>query len=390
VIYHFLDWWLEGRHLAYENPIFRATWSIVTSFVLVVVLAPRTIRFLISKKIGDRPDFNIASINELTRDKHNTPTMGGVLIMGSVLVSTLLWARLVADPKTASVDPHGWPPFDPFYVYMGLICLVYLTILGGIDDWLKLTSHRRGGGRQGLYGYEKLLFQIGLAVVIGAFAFRHARPELARGNPWPTALNLIFYSEPAAQLAAAPFIVFAALVLVGSSNAVNLTDGMDGLAGGCVALVSIVLTILAITVGLEKWADYLRTPKVPSAEELAVLCGAMAGACLGFLWYNCHPAAVFMGDTGSLPLGGLIGYVAIIIRNELMLFIVGGVFVIEALSVLIQVGYFKMSGGKRIFRVAPIHHHFHAAGWTETQTVVRFWILGTMFAALALAAVKMR
>jgi phospho-N-acetylmuramoyl-pentapeptide-transferase len=186
------------------------------------------------------------------------------------------------------------------------------------------------------------------------------------------------------------FMITTVLVTAGTSNAVNLTDGMDGLAAGCVALCSFVFVILAVIIGDVDQATRLLLPAVPLADELGVLCGAMVGSCLGFLWYNCHPASVFMGDTGSLPLGGLIGYVAIVTRQELMLFIVGGIFVIEALSVILQVGCYKLSGGKRIFLVAPIHHHFHLKGWTETQTVTRFWLISALFAAFALATLKLR
>ena len=378
MIYHLLYWWFDpdvtGRHFAYENSIFRATLAIMTSFVLVVLFAPRVIRFLLRKKIGDLPEFDNDKINELMRDKINTPTMGGVLIVAALLGTTLLWARL-----------------DNFYVQMGVVCVVGLTLVGGVDDWLKLTGGRRGGGRQGLYTLEKLLFQIGLSVVLAIYAYRYAGAEIALGNVWPRACNLLFYNpESPLVLPAVAFVGYAVIVLVGTSNAVNLTDGMDGLAAGCVGIVSFVFMILAFTAGLEKWADYLLTPKVPGSEELAILCGAMMGACLGFLWFNCYPVTVFMGDTGSLPLGGLIGYVAVVTRNELMLLIVGGIFVMEALSVLIQVGYFKMTGGKRVFRIAPIHHHFQAGGWSEPQTVVRLWLLGVVFAAMALVVIKLR
>jgi phospho-N-acetylmuramoyl-pentapeptide-transferase len=179
-------------------------------------------------------------------------------------------------------------------------------------------------------------------------------------------------------------------VVTGTSNAVNLTDGMDGLASGCVAICSLVFMVLAYVVGDETAARKLLIPHVPQSGELAVICGAILGACAGFLWYNCHPARVFMGDTGSLPLGGAIGYVAVVLRQELMLFIVGGVFVIEAVSVILQVGYFKSTGGKRMFRCAPLHHHYHLSGWTETQTVTRFWLAAAMFAVFALATVKLR
>ena len=180
------------------------------------------------------------------------------------------------------------------------------------------------------------------------------------------------------------------VVMTGTSNAVNLTDGMDGLASGCVALCALVFVIFAHVVGTQALAHKLLFPFVPKSGELVVLCGALVGSCLGFLWYNCHPARVFMGDTGSLPLGGLIGYVAIVTRQELLLLIVGGVFVLEAISVIVQVGYFKYTGGKRVFRCAPLHHHFHLGGWSEPQTVVRFWLIAAMFAAAALATIKLR
>jgi len=180
------------------------------------------------------------------------------------------------------------------------------------------------------------------------------------------------------------------LVMVGSSNGVNLTDGMDGLASGCVVIVTGLLLVLSWVAGNSDWANQLHLPFVPEAAELAVLCAAVVGACIGFLWYNCLPAQVFMGDTGSLPLGGLIGYIAVVTRNELILFIAGGVFVAEAASVLLQVGYFKATGGGRLFQCAPIHHHFHLKGWAESKIVVRFWLVSILLAAVALATLKLR
>ena len=185
-------------------------------------------------------------------------------------------------------------------------------------------------------------------------------------------------------------MIVTVLVMTGTSNAVNLTDGMDGLASGCVAMCAVVFVILTYIVGTQDLAAKLLIPHVPKSGELVILCGAIFGACMGFLWYNCHPARVFMGDTGSLPLGGLIGYVAIVTRQELMLLIAGGIFVMEAISVISQIGYFKWTGGRRLFRCAPIHHHFHLGGWTESQTVVRFWLLAVMFASFALASIKLR
>jgi phospho-N-acetylmuramoyl-pentapeptide-transferase len=253
--------------------------------------------------------------------------------------------------------------------------------------------------------YEKLLFQIGLGVLLGYFIYYHgavtADHFAAIGGPggWGEAsrrqleayhvLAVPFYKH-GIVLGIYGFMITTVLVTAGTSNAVNLTDGMDGLAAGCVAICSFAFVALAALVGDVAQATRLLMPAVPGADELGVLCGAMVGACLGFLWYNCHPAQVFMGDTGSLPLGGLIGYVAIVTRQELMLLIVGGIFVIEAVSVILQVGCYKLTGGKRIFRVAPLHHHFHLGGWTETQTVMRFWLVSALFAAFALATVKLR
>jgi len=233
--------------------------------------------------------------------------------------------------------------------------------------------------------------------MLGYFIFSYGRTNLAVIQPGEVTqrveayriLAVPFY-KPGLLLSTFAFMAITVLVITSTSNAVNFTDGMDGLASGCLAICAAVFMVLTYVVGDERSAAKLLLPHVPLSGELAVLCGAILGASIGFLWYNCHPARVFMGDTGSLPLGGMIGYVAIVTRQELMLLIVGGVFVIEAISVMLQVGYFKLSGGKRIFLVAPIHHHFHLSGWTEAQTVVRFWIAAVVFAGLALATLKLR
>jgi phospho-N-acetylmuramoyl-pentapeptide-transferase len=382
VLYHFLDWlqnYPEGPY-AYKDPLFRGTCAVMFSFLVVWLMGPRVIRWLMRRKIGDIAEFDHQALNELTKDKKNTPTMGGLMIVLAIIFSVLLLADL-----------------RNYYIRMALFCTVWLTAMGAVDDWLKLTAASRSGTRTGLKTYEKLLFQIGLGVLLGFFIYRHGEQNLAAratflgGAPIETfrILSVPFYKH-GIQLSLLGFWIITVLVTTFTSNAVNLTDGMDGLASGCMALCSFAFMILAFLAGNEFWAGSLLLPHIPATGELAVLCGAMMGACLGFLWYNCYPAQVFMGDTGSLPLGGLIGYVAIVTRQELMLFIVGGVFVIEALSVIIQVGYFKMSGGKRVFRVAPIHHHFHLGGWTETQTVTRFWLLAAIFAGIALATVRLR
>jgi len=236
-----------------------------------------------------------------------------------------------------------------------------------------------------------------LGVILGYYIYNHGRSNVAILSPLVTEgevpayriLAVPFY-KPGLLLGPVAFMIVTVVVMTGTSNAVNLTDGMDGLAAGCVALCALVFLILTNIVGTQELAAKLLFPHVPKTGELVVLCGAILGACLGFLWYNCHPARVFMGDTGSLPLGGLIGYVAVVTRQELMLFIVGGVFVIEAVSVMLQIGYYRWSGGHRVFRCAPLHHHFHLGGWSEPQTVVRFWLISAMFAALALATIKLR
>jgi phospho-N-acetylmuramoyl-pentapeptide-transferase len=312
--------------------------------------------------------------------------MGGLLILVSVTLATLLLADLTN-----------------FYVRMGLLCLVWLGVLGGVDDWLKLTAASRRPAsphrptRDGLRMYEKLVFQIGLGVLLGAYIFRYGSHNFAVLHAFsgPTEvpayriLSVPFYKAGLA-LGTMAFMMVTVLVMTGTSNAVNLTDGMDGLASGCVAMCSVVFMVLSYVVGSEELSAKLLFPHVPKTAELAVMCGAIVGSCLGFLWYNCHPARVFMGDTGSLPLGGAIGYVAIVTRQELMLLLAGGVFVIEAVSVLMQIGYFRFSGGQRIFRCAPLHHHFHLGGWSEPQTVVRFWLLAALFTGFALATIKLR
>ncbi len=373
---------------------FRAVMAIIVSFAIVVGFGKRTIRWLLKQKIGDNPEFYHTDLNQLMKQKANTPTMGGLLICASIFVTTILVADL-----------------SSFYVAMAMVCLLWLLAMGVADDWLKLTSARRKpGSREGLYTGEKLLLQIGLAIVLGLFIHYHGMTkqtlDVDSTLPMSAALNLPFLKTwvyqaggyvPAENLIVLPrwvFVMLAILVIVGASNAVNLTDGMDGLASGTMAIVAFAFVVLAVIAGYSHQtfvlAEYLLVPYIPQSDELAIVAGAMVGACLGFLWFNCAPAQVFMGDSGSLPLGGLIGYIAIVIRQEFLLLVIGGIFVIEALSVILQVGYFKMTGGKRVFRCAPIHHHFHLGGWTEQQVVVRFWIITAMLAALALATIKLR
>lgn len=376
-MYHLLVNWFEGRHYAYENPLFRGVVSAMFCFLVALFGLPRVIRQLVRWKVGDVPEFDHASLNELTKDKKNVPTMGGVMILAPIACAVLLFADLTN-----------------FYVRMSLVCLLWLGALGAFDDWLKLTSKRRSKSRDGLRSYEKLLFQFGLGVIIGYYVYRYGESNFQPFNgaadlPAYKTLSVPFY-KPGLQLGTLTFMIVTVLVMTGTSNAVNLTDGMDGLAAGCVSLCALVFLVLTYIVGTSELADKLLFLHVPRSGELVILCGAILGSCLGFLWHNCHPARVFMGDTGSLPLGGLIGFVAVVTRQELMLLIAGGVFVMEALSVIIQVGYFKWTRGGRFFRCAPVHHHFHLGGWSEPQTVIRFWLLGAVFAGFALASIKLR
>jgi phospho-N-acetylmuramoyl-pentapeptide-transferase len=360
---------------AWHEVSFRAVLALLTSLMVSLLWGPKIIRWLVRMKVGDIPEFDHATLNELTRHKANTPTIGWLIILAGVLISTFLWADIRNQ-----------------FVIKGIFLLVWLGALGGVDDWLKLTAKIKHRSRDGLNIWEKLIFQIGLAVLLASFLYLVDFKEIADGRM----LWLPFYKK-GIELGLFGFTLMTVLVVTATSNAVNLTDGMDGLATGCMGIVSMVFVILCymasepLSLAMNQtWASDLLLPQVPGAGELGIVCAAVLGACLGFLWYNCHPAQVFMGDVGSLPLGGLIGYAAVVTRHELLLPIVGGVFVIEAASVLIQIVYFRQSGGKRIFQCAPLHHHFHLKGWSEPQVVVRFWLLGAAFAALALATLKLR
>jgi phospho-N-acetylmuramoyl-pentapeptide-transferase len=379
MIYHLL-WHLRNvfthklGFYAYQNVMFRSVLAALTGLVIALFIGPKLIRWLMRKKIGDRPEFHHAALNELTKEKTNTPTMGGLIIILASLTTTLLWAKLN----------------NPF-VQKAIVLVIWFGCLGGVDDWLKLTSAIRHRTRNGLKPWEKLIFQIGGAVLIASFLYADfVNLDDAK------AFWLPFYKKPL-PLVDWMFILIAIFYLSATSNAVNLTDGMDGLAAGCVGMVSLVLVVLCYVASETMtrttqvtWAMYLLLPHIPQAGELSIFYSAILGAVLGFLWFNCHPAQTFMGDVGSLPLGAAMGYGALVTRNEILLFVIGGVFVFELLSVVLQVGYFRYTGGKRLFRCAPIHHHFHLAGWSEPQVVVRFWLLAAAFAALAFATLKIR
>ncbi len=372
---HYSGFFSDTLHFyAYQHVLFRAVLAILTSLAIALLIGPRIIRWLMRMKIGDRPEFHHAALNELTKEKANTPTMGGLIILSSTIISTLLWAKLN----------------NPF-VQKAIFVLLWFGVLGGIDDWLKLTAAARQRGRDGLLAWEKLIFQIAGAVLIASFLFFDFS-EIADGK-----LFWIPFHKHGLPLGNWAFILIAIVYISATSNAVNLADGMDGLAGGCVAMVSLVLVILCFVASEMMsrtapvtWASYLLLPHIPQAGELAIFYASILGAVLGFLWFNCYPAQTFMGDCGSLSLGAAMGYGALVTRHEVLLLIIGGVFVIELMSVVLQVGYFKYTHGKRLFRCAPLHHHFHLAGWSEPQVVVRFWLMAAAFAALALATIKLR
>lgn len=369
---------------------FRAFAALIFSFFFVIVFGPKTIARLRALKVGDNPEFYNADLNTLNQGKRDTPTMGGILICGSILASVFLFTDLSSR-----------------YVHLAMLILVWLAGVGMFDDWLKLTAARRAAGtREGLFAWEKLLFQLGGALLVAFFLFSVSASET---DPSAISLNLPFQrtfenqsfdqirtsatAELNPNVILLPlwaFLILGTLFIAGTSNAVNIADGMDGLAAGTMSIASVVVMVLCFVASNREWSLLLMVPYVPGARELIVISGAMVGACLGFLWFNCNPARVFMGDTGSLALGGLLAFIAFAIRQELLLILIAGIFYLELASTILQVGYFKWSGGKRIFRCAPIHHHFHLGGWSESQVVVRFWVITAMLGAIALAVVKVR
>jgi len=344
---------------------FRAICAGITAFLISVVFGNFVIRKLISLKFGQpiRTAAEVHKLHELHGAKKGTPTMGGILLIGSIVISTLLWAK----------------PENPF-VWLVLFSAIFLGAIGFYDDWLKVTKK----SSDGISSRLKFVLQCLLAGIFTLYFLTN--PKLSA-----TAQQLFipFLKEPLLLGMGVLTFIFYLLVIVGTSNAVNLTDGLDGLATGCTATVAATYAVLVYVAGNIKTATYLQVPFVPYAGELAVVCVALLGACLGFLWWNAHPARVFMGDTGSLAIGGMLGAVAICCKQELLLVIVGGVFVMEAMSVILQVASFKTTG-RRIFKMSPIHHHFELSGWKENTVIVRFWILSVLFALLGLATLKLR
>ncbi len=375
-----LYWLLYEKLFHYFTPFrifrfltFRTAFASLTALFMGLVVGPAVIRQLRDFQIGQ---YIRDEGPKAHQKKAGTPTMGGVLIGIAIFVPTLLWADLRNR-----------------YVWVAMLSSLAFGAIGFADDYLKIV-HRRN---LGLTGRSKLLYQVLTSIVVavvlvifqaqGEYSthlivpfFKHVRPDLVitslqHGYLWPIAFL--------------PFILFVAIVIVGASNAVNLTDGLDGLAIGCTVIAAGALTVLTYVSGHAVFADYLELQRMPQVGELTIFCGAMVGASIGFLWYNAHPAEIFMGDVGSLLLGGAIGTVAVIIKQELLLPFIGGIFVIEALSVILQVGSYKLRK-KRIFKMAPLHHHFELIGWSESKIIVRFWILSLIFALFALTTLKLR
>jgi len=337
----------------------RAVLATLTALAISFIVGPAVIRRLTALKIGqsvrsDGPQTHLI--------KAGTPTMGGALILVSVTITTLLWADLSND-----------------YVWVALFTLGGFGIIGWVDDWRKVVEKNS----RGLPSRWKYFWQSVIGLGVAVYLWQTA------SEPVHTELIIPFLKHATLTMSAAAFIALAYFVIVGSSNAVNLTDGLDGLAILPTVMVASALAIFAYVAGNAVFSKYLGVPFIPGAGELAIFCAAMAGAGLAFLWFNAYPAEVFMGDVGALALGAALGVVAVIVRQEIILFIMCGVFVVETLSVMVQVASFKLTG-KRVFRMAPIHHHYELKGWKENQVVVRFWIISMMLVLIGLSSLKLR
>ncbi len=336
---------------------FRTIYASLTAFLICFILGPWVIRKLSYLQIGqyiqkDGPQTH--------HKKAGTPTMGGILIIFSIIVSTLLWSNLTN-----------------YYIWIVLLVTLGYGAIGFIDDYLMQIKKRN----KGLSVRRKFLLQVILAIVIGVLVYSYVG--------FSTRITIPFFKNISPDLGWG-YILFAAFVIISTSNAVNITDGLDGLAIGPFIIVSATYMIFAYVAGHFEIASYLQLKYVAGSGEIAIFCGSMVGAGLGFLWFNSYPAQIFMGDVGSLALGGAIGTVAVITKQEILLILVGGLFVIETLSVIFQVGFFKMTSGRRIFRMAPLHHHFELKGWPEPKVIVRFWIIAIALALLAMSTLKLR
>ena len=354
---------------------FRTVFASLTALLIGLLIGPYVIDRLREFQIGQ---YIREEGPQSHQKKKGTPTMGGVLICISILVPTLLWSDLS----------------NPF-VWLVVISTAGFGAIGFADDYIKVV-HKRN---LGLTSRAKLALQLlvsgGLAVALvrmemrGSYSTRLVVPFVKQFRP-NLIIDSLLHVPHLSWLAYLPFVIFVMVVISGASNAVNLTDGLDGLAIGCTIIAAGALTVLTYVSGHVVFSDYLELQRMPMVSELTVFCGAMVGASIGFLWYNAHPAEVFMGDVGALALGGAIGTVAVIIKQELLLPFIGGVFILELLSVVLQVGSYKLRGGKRIFRMAPLHHHFELGGWSESKVIARFWIMALVFALFALTTLKLR
>ncbi len=336
---------------------FRAAYAAVTALFISFLFGPKIIKALKKFKLGqmvrsDGPQSHMY--------KTGTPTMGGIIMILAILVSCLLWQD-----------------FSNPYVWIGIVSLLGFGLVGFLDDYLKITRK----STEGLHAKFKIIGQITISLIIVLFIYLN-------GNEHTTLLYLPFFKSPVIDLGVW-YVPFGVFILVSWTNAVNITDGLDGLAIGLVIMAGIAFAILTYITGRADFAGYLQIPYLPESSELPVFCFALVGAAVGFLWFNSHPAEVFMGDTGSLALGGVLGVVSLMIKKEILLVVIGGVFVLEILSVAIQIISFKATG-KRVFKMAPLHHHFELKGWAETKVVIRFWIMGGMFAILALSTLKIQ
>lgn len=358
MLYHLLYplhvYWSVLNVFRYIN--FRLVYAAVVSFLVCLILGPALIRRLQRLRIGQRirQDGPKSHLN-----KSGTPTMGGVMILVAILISTLLWAD----------------PLNP-YIWLVILAVAGFGLIGFMDDYLKVIKNKS----EGLWPRHKFLLQILVAAAIGIVLI--SMPSFS------TKLTVPFFKQFTPELGWW-YLPFAVFVIVGASNAVNLTDGLDGLAIGPVAVAFVAFTIVAYVSGHKKFAEYLLIPYVEGAGELAIFCAAVFGASLGFLWFNAYPAYIFMGDVGSLPLGAALGTVAVISKHEILLVLVGGIFVIEAMSVIIQVASYKTTG-RRVFLMAPIHHHFELKGWEEPKVVVRFLIISVILTLMSLSTLKLR
>jgi len=336
---------------------FRTIYASITALLISLFLGPWIIRKLTAYQIGQYVRDDGPPTHTM---KTGTPTMGGLLILFSIIVSTCLWGDLTN-----------------VFVWMVLLVAISYGIIGFIDDYLmQVRKHSKG-----LKARSKLLMQSVIGLMVGLFLWHH--PE------FDTHISIPFLKGINPDLGWT-YVLFAAFIIVGTSNAVNLTDGLDGLAIGPVTVAAATYVLLSYVAGHVKIAEYLQIHYVPGSGELAVLAGAIVGAGMGFLWYNTYPAQVFMGDVGSLPLGGILGTIAVVTKHEILMALVGGIFVLEALSVIFQVGFFKVSRGRRIFRMAPLHHHFELKGWPEPKVIVRFWIIAIVLGLLSLSTLKLR